>query len=44
MTVPVLNVVGGQVDQLANKKCAQNIACCQNSDSNAVRPYFLPQR
>lgn len=43
MTVPVLDVVGGQVDQLVNKKCAQNIACCQNSDSNAVRAPFVPR-
>ncbi|KAJ5100100.1 conidial hydrophobin Hyp1/RodA [Penicillium argentinense] len=33
--VPVLNVVGGGVDQLINQKCKQNIACCQNTDSNA---------
>ncbi|KAI9041830.1 uncharacterized protein KD926_006375 [Aspergillus affinis] len=33
LNVPVLNVVGGGVDQLVNQKCKQNIACCQNSGS-----------
>ncbi|OQE14734.1 hypothetical protein PENSTE_c033G10216 [Penicillium steckii] len=33
--VPVLNVVGGGIDQLVEQKCKQNIACCQNNDSEA---------
>jgi hypothetical protein len=36
LTVPVLNVVGGGVDQLVEQKCKQNIACCQNTHSEAV--------
>ncbi|KAJ5948391.1 conidial hydrophobin Hyp1/RodA [Penicillium verhagenii] len=35
LNIPVLNVVGGGVDQLINQKCKQNIACCQNTESNA---------
>ncbi|KAJ5648822.1 conidial hydrophobin Hyp1/RodA [Penicillium longicatenatum] len=35
LNVPVLNIVGGGVDQLINQKCKQNIACCQNTGSNA---------
>ncbi|KAJ5676466.1 conidial hydrophobin Hyp1/RodA [Penicillium maclennaniae] len=33
--VPVLNVVGGGLDQLVEQKCKQNIACCQNTKSEA---------
>ncbi|KAJ5994710.1 conidial hydrophobin Hyp1/RodA [Penicillium waksmanii] len=33
--VPVLNVVGGGVDQLVEQKCKQNIACCQNDGAQA---------
>jgi len=36
LTVPVLNIVGGGIDQLVEQKCKQNIACCQNTDSEAV--------
>ncbi|KAJ6111270.1 conidial hydrophobin Hyp1/RodA [Penicillium sp. IBT 16267x] len=35
LNIPVLNVVGGGVDQLINQKCKQNIACCQNTGSSA---------
>ncbi|KAJ5925768.1 conidial hydrophobin Hyp1/RodA [Penicillium verhagenii] len=35
LSLPVLNVVGGGIDQLINQKCKQNIACCQNTESNA---------
>ncbi|KAJ5578795.1 conidial hydrophobin Hyp1/RodA [Penicillium hispanicum] len=33
--VPVLNVVGGGIDQLVEQKCKQNIACCQNDGAQA---------
>ncbi|KAJ5160995.1 conidial hydrophobin Hyp1/RodA [Penicillium capsulatum] len=35
LSVPVLDVVGGQVDQVLNSKCKQNIACCQDTKSDA---------
>ncbi|KAJ5197046.1 conidial hydrophobin Hyp1/RodA [Penicillium cf. viridicatum] len=31
--VPVLNIVGGSIDQPVEQKCKQNIACCQLSPS-----------
>lgn len=41
LTVPVLNVVGGGLDQLVEQKCKQNIACCQNTNSEAVCVFLL---
>lgn len=38
--VPVLNVVGGGLDQLVEQKCKQNIACCQGSSATSVRAPF----
>ncbi|KAJ5786948.1 conidial hydrophobin Hyp1/RodA [Penicillium pulvis] len=35
VNVPVLNIVGGGIDQLVEQKCKQNIACCQNDGSSA---------
>ncbi|KAJ5259591.1 conidial hydrophobin Hyp1/RodA [Penicillium angulare] len=35
LNVPVLNVVGGGLDQLVEQKCKQNIACCQDTKSDA---------
>ncbi|KAJ5835856.1 hypothetical protein N7447_001882 [Penicillium robsamsonii] len=32
--IPVLNIVGGGVDQLVDQKCKQNIACCQPSQDD----------
>ncbi|KAJ5359732.1 Hydrophobin [Penicillium cataractarum] len=35
LNVPVLNLVPVNAQDLVNKKCQQNIACCQNTRSEA---------
>jgi hypothetical protein len=35
LNVPVLNLVPVNAQDLVNKKCSQNIACCQNTRSEA---------
>ncbi|KAJ5764771.1 conidial hydrophobin Hyp1/RodA [Penicillium odoratum] len=35
LNVPVVDLVEGGLQNLVNQKCKQNIACCQNTGSNA---------